>query len=178
MRSLSPITLLLVFVGCQFQASCGGKTLNMKNAREFISSTLERQVGEKPTDVTCPHKVAIETGKTFECTATFGKPVANVLIVQNDDKGNVTMQSITGILIASKLENAIAEDFGNKLNAKITAACGDRVRAATPGETFTCDVTDAKGASAKAEVLVKDTTGQVTFRLVTSAAPPAPPATP
>ena len=48
-------------------------------------------VGQKPTTVTCPASVKGETGKTFECKAAFDTPTATVVMVQNDDKGNVTI---------------------------------------------------------------------------------------
>lgn len=167
---------LFVFAGCQFSASCGGKNLNTDKAKEFVSSTLETGVGQKPTDVTCPDKVPIEKGKSFECTASFGGPKATVAMEQHDDKGGVTITSITGVLVASKLEAQIAEHFGTKLNTKLTASCGDRVRAATVGDKFTCDATDANGGKGKIAVVVEDTAGKVHFALETpeGAAPPAP----
>lgn len=158
---LSWTSILIVVVGCQFQASCGGKKLNMEKAKEFVTSTLEREVGQKP-ETTCPDSVAIEKGKTFECTAKFGAAVATVVIEQNDDEGNVTIKSSTGILIAHKLEELIADRIGKQLNVHVEATCaGDRVRPATPGLTFQCDATDANGASAKINVKVKDADGNV-----------------
>jgi len=174
MRSLSLSAVLLVFVGCQFQASCGGKKLNMEKAVEFVSSTLEKDVGQKPSAVTCPDSVKIEAGTMFECTVAFGAPKAVVVMSQDDDKGNVTIKSITGILIASKLEKAISDDFGSKLNVHITTACGDRVRTATAGDKFTCDARDAKGNGGKVMVTVKDTAGNVNFELVRPEAPTEP----
>lgn len=161
---LSWTSILLVVVGCQFQASCGGKKLNMEKAKEFVTSTLEREVGQKP-ETTCPDSVEIEKGKTFECTARFGAAAASVVIEQNDDQGNVTIKSITGILIAQKLEELIADRIGKQLNVHVEAACGERVRPATPGSTFQCDAKDASGASAKINVKVKDVDGNVDFEV-------------
>jgi len=174
MRSLSLSAVLLVFVGCQFQASCGGKKLNMEKAVEFVGSTLEKDVGQKPSAVTCPDSVKIAAGTMFECTVAFGAPKATVVISQDDDKGNVTIKSITGILIAAKLEKAISDDFGSKLNVHITTTCGDRVRTATAGDKFTCDARDAKGDGGKVMVTVKDTSGNVSFELVRPEAPTEP----
>ena len=159
------MSILLVVVGCQFQASCGGKKIDMAKAKEFVSSTLERELGQKPTETTCPRSVAVEKGKTFECTAKFGAAVATVTIDQNDDQGNVTIKSVTGILVSSKLETQIAEHFGKQMNAHIEVACGDRIRPAKPGDTFTCDAKDAAGATAKINVKVKDASGAVDFEL-------------
>lgn len=173
MRSLSVPVIALLFVGCQFQASCGGKKLNMENAVTFVSTTLEKEVGQKPTAVTCPDAVAIKTGGTFECKAAFGAPTATVVIAQDDDQGNVTIQSITGILIAAKLEKQVADTLGPKLGATLTVACGDRVRTATVGEKFTCEAKDAEGGSGTVTVTTKDVTGNVSFEIGPKPAPEA-----
>jgi len=162
---LSWISILFVVVGCQFQASCGTKKIDMTKAKDFVASTLERELGQKPTETTCPRSVAAEKGKTFECTAKFGAAVATVTIDQNDDQGNVTIKSVTGILISSKLEKQIADHFGKQMNAHVEVACGDRIRPSNAGDTFTCDAKDAAGATAKVNVQVKDATGAVDFAL-------------
>jgi len=160
------LVVLLVCVGCQFQASCGGKKLNMEKAKEFVATALERDVGQKPDSTTCPESVKIEKGAKFSCTAKFGAATATVEMQQNDDEGNVTITSSTGILVANKLEKLIAEGIGKQANVHVDAACGDRVRPATPGSTFQCDVKDAKGVTAKVNVKVKDASGSVDWELV------------
>lgn len=155
----------LVFVGCQFQASCGGKTLRMDRTKEFVATTLERETAQKPTEVTCPDKVKISKGTSFECTVLFGTAPAKVVLEQQDDEGFVKITSVTGILIATKLEAAIADQLGGKLNAHFTVACGDRVRPSTPGDRFTCTAKDAQGATGPVTVIVKDDQGNVRFDL-------------
>jgi hypothetical protein len=170
-----PVAVLALCVGCQFSASCGNKTLNMDKARDFISATLEREVGQKPSETTCPDSVKAVKDATFQCTAKFGpKAIATIEIKQDDAKGNVTIQSVTGVLIASKLEAQIAGSLGTKLNAHLTVSCGDRVRAAVVGDHFTCEAKDAKGATGQVEVIVKDTSGHVEFKLVEPPPPAAP----
>ncbi len=178
MRSLSIPAVALLFVGCQFSASCGGKKLNMEKAREFVGSTLEADAKQKPTNVNCPDSVKLEKDKMFDCTATFGSAVATVSINQNDDQGNVTIKAIRGILIAHKLETLISDEIGKKLNVHVTVNCGDRVRTSKAGDTFTCDAQDAKGVGGKIAVNVKDDTGNVDWKLVKPDAPPAPEAPP
>jgi hypothetical protein len=165
MRRLYPSWILLLAVGCSFEASCGGKKLNMDKAKEFVATLLEKETGAKPT-VTCPDSVKLEKDKTFECTAAFtGGATAKVTIKQDDDKGNVTVQSASGVLIANKLEKQIADHFGKANNKHVDAACGDRVRASTPGLEFQCEIKDAAGSTAKVNVKVKDETGSVDFAL-------------
>jgi hypothetical protein len=180
MRRLSLPFLGLLFVGCQFSASCGNKNIDIEKGREFVSSALESQVGQKPTSVTCPEKVAAKKDATFECTAAFGPATATVAIVQTDDKGGVSITSITGILIAARLEKQIADSLGQRLNAHVTVSCGERVRPAVAGDKFMCEAKDAKGASGKIAVDVADATGKVSWAAVPpeGAAPPADPAAP
>jgi len=177
MRSLSLPVVALLFVGCQFSASCGGKKLNMEKAREFVSSALEKEIKQKPTNVTCPDSVKIEKDKVFDCTVSFGSAVATVSIRQNDEEGNVTITTITGILIAEKLEKQISDAIGAKLNVHVTTNCGERVRVSKAGDTFTCQAKDAKGEGGTIAVNVKDSSGNVDWKLVGSdgAAPPATP---
>jgi len=161
---LSWTSLLFLVGACQFSASCGGKKIDMAKAKEFVTATFEREVGQKP-ETTCPDSVKAEKGKTFECTAKFGTVSAIVVIDQDDDQGNVTIKSVTGILVASKLEKQIGDHFGKQANAHVEVTCGDRVRAATVGDTFQCDAKDAGGATAKVNVKVKGTDGAVDFEL-------------
>ena len=175
MRRLPLPFLPLVFVGCQFSASCGGKTLDMEKGRAFVSTALESSVGQKPSTVTCPDKVAIAKDATFECTAAFGAATAKVAIVQTDDTGAVSVTSVTGVLIAAKLEKEVAESLGQRLGSPVTVSCGDRVRPAVAGDTFLCEAKDAQGGTGKVKVTVEDSTGKVAWAAVPNeaAAPPA-----
>jgi hypothetical protein len=165
MRRMFPSWILLLAVGCSFEASCGGKKLNIDKAKEFIAGLLEKETGAKPT-VTCPESVKIEKDKTFECTAAWtGGATAKVTLKQDDDKGNVTVQSATGILVSTKLEKQIADHFGKANNKHVDAACGDRVRPSTVGLEFQCEIKDAQGSTAKVNVKVKDDQGNVDFAL-------------
>lgn len=179
---LSVLLLLLLFVGCQFSASCGGRKLDMAKAREFVSSKLEANIGQKPTTVTCPVEVKVAKDGAFECTVAFGSATGKVTMTQDDDQGNVTIKSVTGLLIAASLEKQVAESLGKQLNAHIEVGCGDRVRTSVKGDKFMCDAKDAKGNTATVEVAVTDDNGKTSFRVMPSqgapATPPADPAAP
>lgn len=164
-RPALPSFALCVLAGCSFQASCGSKKLDMKKAQEFVSTKLAEDVGEKPTNVTCPESVKIEKGKTFECTADFGAAKATVVMSQEDDEGFVKVTSVTGILIGKKAEAAIAERLGKQFNAHFTVDCGAPVRAATAGDSFTCTANDGAGKGGPVTVTVKDASGNVRFAL-------------
>ena len=156
----------IILVGCQFQASCGGGNLDMAAAKELVSSALAADVGEKPAAVTCPDTVKPEAGATFECTADYGNgATAKVVIKQDDDKGNVTVTGVSGILVARKAEAAIAKGIGEQLNVHVEVDCGQRFRPSVAGGSFTCAVKDAKGESATVEVQVKDDAGNISWRI-------------
>lgn len=180
MRSLSVPVVALLFVGCQFSASCGSKKLNMEKAKDYVGSTLETETKQKPTSVSCPDSVKIKKDAPFDCTVSFGSAVATVTLNQNDDEGTVSIKGVSGILIAEKLEKQIADEVGAKLNVHVTVNCGDRVRASKAGDTFTCEGKDAKGVGGTFAVNVNDTKGSVDWKLVkpegapTPETPPAP----
>lgn len=165
---------VLVLASCKYEASCGGSSLDMDKAREFVAGALEHEVGQKP-QVTCPASVKIEAGATFSCTASFGDVKTTVTMKQSDDKGNVTIVSNTGILISSKLEAEITSGLKNQLHGDFKANCGPRVRPSTPGDHFTCDATEVGGSgrNGKIAVTVKDNAGNISWE-TQDAPPPAP----
>ena len=76
--------------GCSFSASCNaGGGLDMDKARSFVSDTLEKYTGIKPTKVTCPDKVKAETGADIACTFEVGGVPGKVTMKQTDSKGLV-----------------------------------------------------------------------------------------
>ena len=155
---------VLVLVSCKYEASCGGGSLDMDKAREFVAGALEHEVGQKP-HVTCPESVKEQAGSTFDCTASFGDVKTIVTMKQTDDKGNVTIVSNTGILISSKLEAEITGGLKNQLHGDFKANCGPRVRPSTPGDHFTCDASEVGGSgrSGKIAVTVKDNNGNISW---------------
>jgi len=161
---LSPVVLWFV-AGCQVQASCGSKKLRMDEASEWVSSLMEKHVGERPAKVTCPESVKPEANKTFECTAELGVATATVVLRQKDDRGNVVLESSRGAVFAQVAEEAIAKGIGEKANVHAKVDCGPRVRAARPGETFTCKATDARGVTVTVEVAIKDADGNIHWRI-------------
>ena len=64
-----------------------------------LEGTLKKQVaaeiGSPVTSVDCPSDVEVETGGTFECTATEGSGTTfTVRVTQTDDEGNVTYELV------------------------------------------------------------------------------------
>ena len=145
LRKLVTSIGLLVLGGCSFQASCSaGKTLNMKNAAALV----EKVVGEQtnlPAKATCPDKVKVEKGGKFECKVVVGGVTATAKLEQTDDKTNVEIKALTGLLLTPALEQQILARLAKETTSKIVVDCGPRVRASTPGETFQCHAKDEVG---------------------------------
>lgn len=64
----------------------------------------------------------------------------------------------------SKVEKNIVSGVKKQNGIDVTAKCPDSVKIKVGG-TFTCDVSDAKGNSAKATVTMKDDQGNVTWKV-------------
>jgi Domain of unknown function (DUF4333) len=74
-------------------SACGTKVLNTGKLETTIKQGLEQQAGVRIKSVSCPDKVKLEAGGTFNCTAvTTGGDRASVRVVQQDDKGHVSYQ--------------------------------------------------------------------------------------
>jgi hypothetical protein len=155
----------LLLGGCEFHASCGGRTLNMKNAEALVARAVALQLGTEPT-VSCPPKVKVEQGARFDCEVTIDGVKGVATIVQKDEQTNVEVVQVTGLLLTGKLQNAIVERLQAQSGAKVEVDCGPRVRAAVVGETFRCQAKDDRGFSLEVEVKVKDTLGNVDFRVI------------
>ena len=155
----------LLLGGCEFHASCGGRTLNVDNAEALVARAVATQLGAEPT-VSCPKKVKVEKGGRFDCKVTIDGVDGVATIEQKDDQTNVEVVQVTGLLLTGKLENAIVERLQSQSGARVEADCGPRVRAAVVGETFRCHARDDRGVTLDVEVKVKDTAGNVDFRVV------------
>lgn len=155
----------LLLGGCEFHASCGGRTLNMENAEALVARAVAAQLGSEPT-VSCPKKVKVEKGARFDCKVTIDGVDGVATVEQKDDQTNVELVQVTGLLLTGKLENAIVERLQAQSGAKVEVDCGPRVRAAVVGEAFRCHARDDRGVTLEVEVKVKDTLGNVDFRVL------------
>ena len=132
---------------------------------EIVRITQEA-AGVAPTDVTCPSGVKAEAGASFTCTATLeGQPVSFV-VKQDDDKGNVKIQS-SGFVAVDKIESVLAERTQEKAGVAVTADCADgkKVVVGGPGTTVECTVTNTADPSDTLDVTgtVTDDQGSVDF---------------
>jgi Domain of unknown function (DUF4333) len=88
-RVATLVAVALVAVGCT-------KSLDTSNLESTLKSQLESQLSASGLTVSCPDNIKVETGATFECTATdpSGQSIT-IEVTQKDDQGNVTWK-VTG----------------------------------------------------------------------------------
>jgi hypothetical protein len=167
--------------GCSFKASCNtDNNLNMDKAQSFVSDAVEQYTGVKPTKVSCPENVKAKTGAEVVCIAEVAGLSAKVTMKQTDSTGSITLESMTGIVASSKIEDALESQIKGQTQKSVEVDCGARVHPSKPGDVLTCDVREAQAAVARVLVTIKDEANNVAFKVVpvddAAAAPPEAPA--
>jgi hypothetical protein len=137
---------------------------NVRKLESALKNIYSKQGGISFESLTCPDNANLRAGSTFECKAkaegvNFG---IQVKIVNNQGK----FESQTkGLLILTRLESLIQNAAKEKANVDLTADCGGKVRAAKPGDTFTCKVKTKEGKTGDAQITVKDEQGNINLKL-------------
>jgi hypothetical protein len=105
--------------------------------------------GLEPTDVRCPTEVPLQAGSVFTCTAQLDGQQVTYTVKQNDDQGNVHIQS-SGLVVVDKIEKTLAERVSQNTGVTtVTADCanGKQVFVGGKGATFPCTVTNTEDPS-------------------------------
>jgi Domain of unknown function (DUF4333) len=72
------------------------KSLDTDGLESKLKTQIEAQTDSTITGVECPDDIKVESGATFECTATEESGATfTIEVVQTDDAGNVTWE-VTG----------------------------------------------------------------------------------
>ncbi|QDP97158.1 DUF4333 domain-containing protein [Microlunatus elymi] len=83
---LAAATLLL--------SACGTLTVSQADVENQISTQLQKQVGQKPDDVTCPGDLQGKVGTTMRCTLTAGDSKYGVNVKVTSVEGNKVLFNI------------------------------------------------------------------------------------
>lgn len=105
--------------------------------------------GLEPTDVRCPADVPLQAGNEFTCTAQLDGQQVTYTVKQNDDQGNVHIQS-SGLVVVDKIEKTLAERVTQNTGVttlKAECADGKQVVVGGKGTTFPCTVTNTDDPS-------------------------------
>jgi Domain of unknown function (DUF4333) len=144
----------------------GRPLLDESRIQSEIVRITQDAAGVAPTDVTCPADVTVEVGAVFTCTATLdGQPVTYE-VKQDDDKGNVHINS-SGFVAVDKIEGVLAERMKAKAGVDVTASCagGRKVVVGGPGTKVDCTVTNTADPTDTLDVsgTVADKNGTIDF---------------
>jgi hypothetical protein len=162
------VAVLVVLAGLAVGALLlfGKSTLDQSKIQSEIVRITQDAAGIAPTAVTCPSGVEAKAGNTFTCTATLdGQPVSYT-VSQDDDKGNVHIQS-SGFVAVPRIEQLLTDRVGAQSGVTVTAECADgkQVVVGGPGTTISCTVTNSQDAADTLQVTgtVTDLNGTVDF---------------
>lgn len=130
--------------------------------REYVESNYEQV---QVQDAECPERPA-KKGDVFECTARFDGQVLRFKVTQEDDEGRVTIEPAQAVVDTDRVEADIARVIRQQAGVDATVDCGSqRLFVKDPGATFDCQAADARGATRRIVVTVKDVQGNADYRL-------------
>lgn len=123
----------------------GAGTLDDSKLQAEIVRITQQSAGLAPTDIHCPANVAIKAGDVATCTAQLdGQPITYT-VRQNDDQGNVSIQS--GLFVVTdKAEKTLTDSISKETGLPATADCagGKHVVVGGRGTAFTCTATSTQ----------------------------------
>ncbi len=150
-------------------AACS-KTLNIDSLQKVISDGVTTQTGLKVTSTSCPPDTRpMKAGDTFECTAIpDGGGKLTIAVTQKDDQGNIDWKvtKSDGLLSLDSLQSSIKSGLLEQAKIDATVSCGSgKWRVSKPDDVFDCQATDGAGKVTTVAVTVKDTDGNVHWKL-------------
>jgi hypothetical protein len=149
-------------------ASCT-KTLSVSDLQKTISEGLTAQMGLKIASVSCPGDRPFKANDVFDCSATpEGGGKLTIKVTQKDAAGNINWElaNAEGLLSVEKLQVQIKEGLMTQAKIDATVSCGaGKFRVSKPGDVFDCLATDPAGKTATVTVTIKDTDGNVNWKL-------------
>ncbi len=135
-----------------------------KGTQDLVSQYIDTNLGTTGAIVECPEKIEIKKGGEFDCTSVVDGVTVTANVAQQNDQGNVSYKLVGGVVFTEKLGIIVEAEMGAK-NIKAKVDCGAPIRLSKPGATFACSATDSNGKTASIDVVIKDTSGDVNWRL-------------
>lgn len=154
--------------------SLSNKSEGIRNLESQLKDAVAKSIGVPVDTVECPAQAELKAGDSpegelrsnrIDCQLSANGQ-SFVVAVELQGDGSQFQWSTKGLLVLSKLEAFIQSRLQEKSGVEVTAACGDKIRAANPGDTFDCQVKDTQGRSRSVQVTVKDEQGGVDIKLL------------
>lgn len=162
------IPLVLVSISSNIPAASAAPNdvneLNVKKMEQSLQALYRRQLGLPLDSVNCPNNINIRAGSSFECRARAQGVNFGIQVKMEDNQGKFDSRT-RGLLVVSKIEELIQRTVKEKAGMNVTANCGSKLRAAIPGDTFSCQVKNPQGQTRNAQVNVKDELGNINITL-------------
>jgi hypothetical protein len=163
-RGVLRVSAVLLAAVALAAAGCSS-SLDMGALNQSISTGINQQLALPIASVTCPTEPRpLQAGDKFDCVATpqaGGK--LTVTVTQKDAAGNVAWEvsKTEGLLDLDKVEASVVAGLKAQAQVDATVDCGERWKAAKPGEVFECQATVSDGRKATVKVTTKDTEGNI-----------------
>ena len=158
--------LLACTVAVAVACSGGSDTLDGKDVEQAISKQLRTDFTGSPIGSTkCPKEVKKKTGGEFECTATVGNEPVPIAVMQTEKDPGYRVERRVAVLDVAKVQDFVQTQYDQTVGVQVTAACapGKAVLVAAPQTTISCTVTDSVGTTDTVEVLVNDSSGNISI---------------
>lgn len=131
-----------------------------------LSQVVTAAIGVPIQSVNCPAGANVAVDSRFDCEAVSdGQPFTIAVEVTNATVPQFRWRT-KGLLVISKLEAYLQKEIKDRGGIDVTASCGSNIRVVQSGETFECQITDARGKERSARVTVKDEQGNVEVSLI------------
>jgi Domain of unknown function (DUF4333) len=153
-------------------AACSSSTadLNIGKAENEIRTLTVKQYGNavRVGAARCPQSVEQKKGKTFTCIVVVDGQRLTIRVDQRDDKGNVHITQGQAVISTTKAESFV-EQYAQRKGTPLTSVTCARTKVVvrSPGQTVTCQVRYADGATGTARMQVGDTSGKVGIQRLT-----------
>lgn len=140
------------------------KKPNVIKAESALKDLYAKETGVPIDSVECPENANLKAGGTFDCQASAEDVNFRIQVKMENDKGKFDSKT-RGLLILSKIEDLIKKTVKEKAGLDINVDCGGKLRAAKPGDIFTCQLKDTRNNTRDARVSVKDEQGSINFSI-------------
>jgi Domain of unknown function (DUF4333) len=161
------VALAVVALGASATA-CSNEIDDAELEKSITERAEEAFDGYDVGEVDCPEGVEIEAGNVFECTLEIEGETATIVVTQQDDEGNVTIEQAEAVLDVATIVEEVTSGILQQTGTEVTVDCGSgTVRIQEPGDSFECDATAVDGSgTATVNVVVVDVEGNIEWEVV------------